>query len=411
MSPLHVDATGRHFVRQDGSLFFYLADTAWELTHKCTREQILRYLTVRGQQGFNAVQVAALPEKDGLRRPNAYGELPLADMDPLKPREAYFQHLDFLLEEAGKRDMLVALLPTWGDKWNQKTGSGPEIFTERTAYFYGRWIAGRYRERENLIWVLGGDRPVDTKEQEAVMDAMGRGLREGDGGSHLMTFHPCGAATSLDFLKGKDYLDFHTSQSGHGLECYDSMEYLRALRDGEHKPFMDMECRYEKQEACFNASYGYRWDSHDVRRNAYWNLCMGVCGHTYGHDSIWQLLPGWEQALEDPGAWEAQYVKRLALSRDYIGFREAPELLLRESMGLDAMAAGRGANYAYWYTPQGSPIFADLKTLGSVLKMSWYNPRSGEERPFAIVGGGENVFVPASSGKNGDWILIADVLS
>ena len=101
--------------------------------------------------------------------------------------------MDWVIEKANSLGMHVALLPTWGDKWNRRWGVGPEVFTPKNAEAFGVWLGKRYRERA-VIWVLGGDRGPDNETHTEIMRAMARGLRSGDGGSHLMTFHPWGGA-------------------------------------------------------------------------------------------------------------------------------------------------------------------------------------------------------------------------
>src|SRR6266508_3531699 len=64
-----------------GEPFFWLGDTAWELFHRCTREEARHYFANRQQKGFNVIQAVALAEFDGLREPNAYGDLPLVGDD------------------------------------------------------------------------------------------------------------------------------------------------------------------------------------------------------------------------------------------------------------------------------------------------------------------------------------------
>jgi len=52
---LRVSDNGRYLVKQDGSPFFYLADTAWGLFH-FNREDVDLYLKTRAAQRFTAVQ-------------------------------------------------------------------------------------------------------------------------------------------------------------------------------------------------------------------------------------------------------------------------------------------------------------------------------------------------------------------
>ena len=82
---VRVSESGRFLVTEDGRPFFYLGDTAWELFHRLTREDAVRYLQLRADQGYTAIQAVALAELDGLTVPNAYGDLPLVDRDPTRP--------------------------------------------------------------------------------------------------------------------------------------------------------------------------------------------------------------------------------------------------------------------------------------------------------------------------------------
>ncbi|MEL6652464.1 MAG: DUF4038 domain-containing protein, partial [Bacteroidota bacterium] len=97
---LRVSDNQRFLVQEDGTPFFYMADTAWELFHRCNREQAEMYLKKRASQGFNVVQAVALAELDGLHDPNPYGHTPLIDDDPTKPNEAYFEHVDAVIRLA-----------------------------------------------------------------------------------------------------------------------------------------------------------------------------------------------------------------------------------------------------------------------------------------------------------------------
>ena len=97
---LRVSTNGRFLQYDDGKPFFYLADTAWELFHRLNREEATRYLEDRARKGFTAIQAVALAELDGLTTPNAYGALPLVDKNPTRPNDAYFTHVDFIVDKA-----------------------------------------------------------------------------------------------------------------------------------------------------------------------------------------------------------------------------------------------------------------------------------------------------------------------
>lgn len=112
----------RFLVTEDGSPFFWMADTAWELFHRCDDEEIDYYLNKRAEQGFNVIQAVALAEIDGLNSPNAFGETPLFENDPTQPNPRYFDYIAKVLKKAEAKGLYVALLPTWGERSLRKVG-------------------------------------------------------------------------------------------------------------------------------------------------------------------------------------------------------------------------------------------------------------------------------------------------
>lgn len=420
---------GRYLAREDGQPFFYLGDTAWEIFHRLNCQEAEHYFAVRARQGFTVVQGVALAELEGVTEPNAYGRLPLLFTnglpDPSRPDTtgdySYWDHVDYMVDLAAKHGLFIALLPAWGDKFNLCWGKGPEFFTPENAYTYGKWISARYAGRENLIWMLGGDRPLETPEHRAIIDGMARGIREMDP-NHLITFHPPGGTDSTKILPDADYIDFHTAQTSHGIEqCYTTDSIMLGMAEVTGKPYMDSEPRYEDHPACFNDRLGYFWNADDMRQNAYWNLMTGVCGHTYGNHSIWSMTKTatgyfpftWEEALYHPGAEQVRFIKELRLSHDYFSFRHAPQLLEGNHPGMGHMAAGMGEGYGYVYSPLGLPFTVRLCEFPGAgkIRAKWFDPRTGRTEIFAIFPpAGSTVVVPPSQGKGHDWVLILEAL-
>jgi len=213
---LRVDDQQRHLLR-DGTPFFYLADTAWELFHRLDRAETERYLQHRAANAFTVIQVVALAEFDGLHTPNAYGDCPFHDDDPAHPNEAYWTHVDWVVDRAPQLGLIIGLLPTWGDKVLPLWGVGPAVFTPENAYQYGGFLGRRYRDAP-LLWILGGDRPAvhEHTDVRAIWHAMADGIKTGVAGATLMTYHPPGGTSSSNWLHHAPWLDFNMLQSGHG---------------------------------------------------------------------------------------------------------------------------------------------------------------------------------------------------
>ena len=124
---LQVSENGRFLATESGRPFFYLGDTAWELFHRLDREEADHYLRNRAEKGFTVIQAVVLPQL-GLDVPNALGDLALNDLDPEKPNEAYFRHVDWIVERAEELGLRIGMLPTWA-----ATGGGSELKNRRSS--------------------------------------------------------------------------------------------------------------------------------------------------------------------------------------------------------------------------------------------------------------------------------------
>lgn len=432
---------GRFLVFDDGTPFFYLGDTAWELFHRLTREEAERYLENRRKKGFTVVQVAALAEMDGLRTPNAYGALPLVDGDPARPDtgrggDGYWDHVDWVVEKAREKGLYLGLLPTWGDKVLKAWGVGPVVFDAGNAHAYGRWLGRRYGDAPNIIWILGGDR--GGRRRRGVWNAMAEGIRSADG-RHLMTYHPWGIYLALMGWGGNSsafwfhrepWLDFNMMQSSHLVRNQDN--YRRIARDYARlpaKPCMDGEPNYEDTALMLQLGKKKWFRDHDVRKAAYWSVFAGSHGHTYGSypvclfkspdsqqpDVFTARLPVekyWEEALDSPGAFQMVHLRYLIESRPYLS-RVPDQGLVSSGRGIAAkhVQATRSSDgsYAMVYVPTSRQRFVvDLTRLsGRRLKAWWFDPRTGEAEAFDdFARAGERWFVSPAGGP--DWVLVLD---
>lgn len=427
---LKISENRRFLVTSDGRPFFWLADTAWELFHRARREEAERYLKRRAEQRFTVIQAVALAEFDGLTAPNAYGHLPLRGNDPAQPIEEYFTHVDWMVRKANELGLYVGLLPTWGDKWNKKWGVGPEIFTPGNAQVYGEWLGRRYRDA-GIVWILGGDRPIENDAHRAIIRAMAHGLRTGDGGAHLITFHPTGGQGSSTPFHDDEWLDFNMRQNGHVTEFTGRYDQTRADYDRTPvKPVLDGEPIYEDHPISFDAKKLGHSIAADVRRPLYWNLFTGAFGHTYGHHSVWQmwtpdrkpvnnpLLP-WTEAIEQPGAQHMQHGRALIESRPFLTRVPDQSIIVAGRVPTSVPGAGRYAfvatrdaegSYAMVYAPVGRPFAVRMGVIrGPRVKAWWFNPRTGQAAAIGTFANtGERTFTPPEPGELLDWVLVLD---
>ena len=426
---IKVSTNKRYLVKSDGTPFFWLGDTAWELFHRLNREQASYYLKRRSEQGYTVVQAVALAEFDGLHVPNPYGDTPLLFDDPKQPNEAYFKHVDYIIDKAAEYNITIAFLPTWGDKiWKSSWGKGPEVFTPENARIYGQWLGNRYKDKKNIIWLMGGDRTPQNETHLAIWRAMAEGVIAGVGGKDktLISFHPQpneqGAA---EYFNNDSWLDFNMFQNGH---CRDTRVFDKITASYNRtptRPVIDGEPIYEDHPVCFNANDLGISNAYDVRKYAYLDLFSGAFGHTYGCHDIWQFYSPyreavnnpkifWQEAMELPGANQMKFVRKLMESRPILERVPDQSLIVENDLGsAERIQATRGNDYAFIYTAAGKSFTVNLgKISGIKLNASWYNPRNGElKKADQVTNKGQQKFTPPSSGYGQDWVLILDDVS
>jgi hypothetical protein len=115
--------------------------------------------------------------------------------------------------------------------------------------------------------------PVSGGFERPTFLAMARGLRQGDGGAHLQTFHPPGGAGSSQWFQADDWLDFNLRQNGHQAEFTGRYDQTKADYDkAPVKPVLDGEPIYEDHPVFFEAKKFGHSTASDVRRPLYWDL-------------------------------------------------------------------------------------------------------------------------------------------
>jgi len=419
---LRVSQNSRYLIYENGTPFFYLGDTAWELFHRLTKKETEKYLENRREKGFTVIQAVILAELDGLNTPNAEGERPLTNNDPTRPNEKYFAHVDWVIKKAEEKGIFIGLLPTWGDKVDKQWGVGPVIFNETNAFTYGQWLGDRYRNFPNIIWINGGDRQGGGQFLN-IWDALARGIKSKDP-NHLMTFHPWGENSSSQWFRHSDWLDFNMVQTGHSQRSYAIYKKLLSpdYETIPEKPVLDGEPRYEDHPVAWKPETFGWFDDADVRQALYWSLFSGSFGHTYGNHAIWQMLaPGrepigqarnsWEKNLDMPGAWDMIHARRLIESRPFTE-RIPYQAIIQNSYvpETDYIIGTRGKNFVFIYIPTGWNTEINLLRCGWVrAKAWWYNPRNGEVTEIGTFQGRDiRTFSPPTKGRGNDWILVLD---
>jgi len=429
---LKVSPDGHYLVYDDGSPFFWLGDTGWELFHRLTYAEIESYLENRSQKGFNVIQAVILAEMNGLKKPDRSGRLPFDDLNPDKPNEDYFQFVDSVIQLAGSKNLYMGLLPTWGDKVTMMWGAGPVVFNEENAYRYGLWLGKRYSEYRNIIWILGGDRPPmdENNDWRPVWRSMAKGILEATHDKALISYHISGGDMSTSqFIHNEEWLDINMIQSGHGsghdVPIWDLITRDRNLLPV--KPVLDSEPNYEDHPVnpwpSWNPENGYFRD-YDVRKQTYRSVFAGACGVTYGHHSIWQFWnPGeekinyadryWTEAMDRPGAFQVGYLRKLIESRPQLTRIPDPSVIENgqgEKGEYCCATRDTDGSYIMVYIPFGKTITVNTRSLKSKkIYAWWFNPKTAMATPIGKIKNNQSIdFTTPSTGFENDWVLVLD---
>ena len=411
---------GQYLVHENGTPFFWLGNTAWLLPERLNRDEVEFFLTREQEEGYNVEQIQVLDSNYPTF--NVFGRQAFDDSFDFeaytRPGEyGYWDHLDYIVTMAERMGIYIAMDCIWGGQIGRLT---PE-----KAAKYGRFLGERYKDRPNIIWMIGGDIMGD-KGMES-WDALARAIKAVDK-NHLMTFHPRGRTTSAWWYNDREWLDFNMFQSGHrrygqrngdgdytikdnteednwryvAMSFGDPAEQIpgrevkgvtaagNTSERGGIKPVIDGEPSYEDIPQGLHDFSAPRWQDYDVRRYAYWSVFAGSFGHTYGHNSIMQFMrPGvlgsfgagkaWWDAMNDPGYRQMKYLKRLMMRVPFTNGR-CDQTVIASPNGerYDRIIATRGHDYMLVYNYSGKPMTLDLTKISGKKKSVWLmNPADG----------------------------------
>ena len=432
---LHVSAD-RHFLeREDGSRFVWLADTVWGL-QKLNPADLATYMNDRAARGFNVLQGPNLrgwPENPAspenyVKGVNYAGQPAFVGNDTDVRNEPYWQHIDYMVNEANNRGLYMALVVMWGSEYNLAFGTDTQ-----KANRLGVWLGTRYRNNLNVIWIVSGEfdligNPPITDAQKAMFRAMGQGLKTGSLGNHLVTAHPTQELSSTVF-QTEAWFDFNMEQGGHAMRDNPN---IYGLMTSEYaatptKPALDGEVTYEETAVNWNIANGVFTD-YDVRKSAYWSVFAGGFGFTYGDEYIFQLYrPGdtwynptwanmgqpngyWYDKLGMPGAGAMRHLRALMESHAAAWIPDQSVITSAIGTGTSHRQSVRASDgsFAFVYIPDGGATTVNMARVRSTqITASWYDPRLGtSSTPIGTYADtGTVTFTPPSNGPGRDWVL------
>jgi hypothetical protein len=420
--PLHASPNGRYLVDINNKPFFYQAETPWLIFVNLNEKDMGELMDIRIGQGFNVIQTMALTNKQ-----NVNGDMPFENNDFTKPNLAYFEHMRKGIQLAGQKGLLVGVALAWkgccGGAWTDIIlQNGPEKCRE-----YGRFLGKYFADCKNLFWIQGGDNDPGPHTDHYRQIALG--IKEGMP-DVLQTYHASSGHSSSDVMNYLDhpwmnfswtYTYFHNK---HNVWIYiDGFNELPEVYEMNHieyrkypvKPFVLGESQYEGEDT---ASCKPFTPTEIVRRQAYWSVLSGSCGHAYGS---WchGVNKNWRKVANDRGAAQMGLVRKF--------FEALPWYDLVPDIDRKLIVEGAGtygktdfATSAYlpdhsklvvYLPPSGKDkrtLSIDNSTVKGEIEAQWYNPVSGiyTTAKFDKTQKTITITTPGDNGDGNDWVLL-----
>jgi hypothetical protein len=411
----------RFLVDRDGTPFLIHGESPWDLVTTPTWTEAIEYLDNRRAKGITTLLVLLIERKAwphvAPHAPNTVGGLApfLRPGDFATPNDAYFDYAHSILAAVRDRGMEVLLTPAYMGYTGLDEGWWDEMSRADSAACaaYGAYVARRFADLDNIVWVHGGDRiPPAGSSGEA-----------------------CGLAIMQPLLAIPHSL--HTGHWNKGDEDNGSLD------EPAFAPFMQLDAAYT-YGLSYDRCTAERWrkpalpaflietqyeGEHDAqpfefRRQAYWADLTCGAGQIVGNKTLWPFAAGWRDELESEGTHDMVYLRELlAPLRWYDLNPDQRHTLVTRGYGswgstdFVTAASTRDGRLAIAYIPstgsRARTVTVQMDLFSGPVMVRWYNPTDGTfaaaaGSPFANRGL-RDLTTPGDNGTTeNDWAVVLE---
>lgn len=444
--PVQPAANARYLVDANGQPFPILGRASWSMTSLSAGDLDL-YLKDCLSRGYNSLEFSFIdhdprcnhvPFDDRhlapfLRRLDGKawdGKLEYKDPaneapDFTTPNEEYWKGIDAVLARCENDGILAFAFPAYvGYNGDTQQGWMKEMVLNGAEKMraYGEFIARRYRDQRNLVWMLGGDHGEFTPAQNDVEHAFVEGLIRGAPGGPLKLRSAEWQSETI----GTDQPDFghHITLNGaYSFDGYTADHTRRAYAFTPVMPAFLLEEPYDEEFT--DGTNVNKHASQPVRRFQWWGWLGSIGGYISGNGYVWPFADNiWKEHLDTQGARDMARLN--AFIRSIPWYDLVPSGLGgMRSLITKGGSCERAPDYvtaaatldgrllvAYCPPDRWGPFEVDLRAMRGPVRARWFDPTSGGYRD--IVTGLSNQESRSFNvpGKNSagelDWVLVIE---
>ena len=444
--PVKYSSNGRYLVDQNDTPFPIMGRTAWFVVSLSVGDYHI-FIDDTAARGYSAIELHVVNHDGRGNHPpfNGNGDLPFLNRlngtswngslnygninseapDFTTPNEAYWSFVDGFLSYCESKGVLVFLFPAYVGYVGGSQGWMQEIVANGTTKMqsYGAWIATRYRNQRNLVWMMGGDMgtPPNTFNgtQTAVENALLTGLKSVTGQQSVFF--------SAEWDSGSiatDQTSFGTQMTLNGAYSHGgdvNTQGRRAYAHSPTEPSFLVEGPYDQE-----GPDGNGWNSaatQPVRRFQWWAWLSTIGGYILGNGYVWPFnAPDWQNHLDTQCTRDMTRLN--AFMRSIAWYDLVPSGLngmrtlitaggssVSFSDYVAAAAAPDGTLMVAYIPPDHSgPITVDMRAMGGPSQARWFDPTNAT---YIVIGTalpntGGRVFNPPGNNSTGesDWVLM-----
>ena len=444
--PLKISSDKRYLVDANNKPFPILGRTAWFIV-SLPDSGYKKFLDNTIAHGHNAIEMSVIThwamgnhapynangDAPFLKRLNGTdwdGKLTYTDVkteapDLLTPNENYWKHVDELLAYCELKGILVLMFPGYVgySSATEEQGWMKELVAngEKTEQ-YGAWIATRYKNRKNIIWMILGDKGKFNEDQAKAEAALIKGLKTVQGQQSVQ--YTAESNSGENAADNAQFGNEMTLNASYTWELKVPVPYIarKAYAHDAAMPSFLLEEPYDEEGPDGN-NYNPN-ATQPVRRFQWWGWLSTIGGYMSGNGYVWQFVdPVWQQHLNTQAALD---MKRLnGFIRSVNWWQLVPsglngmKTLIVDANNIDTSAAYVSAAatkdgslmVAYIPPAHDGGITVDMSALGNKMYGYWFDPTNAK---YSAINNTEpddkgfHSFIPPgkNSSSDNDWVLM-----